>query len=94
MQENSTEQVASKTVPPKPQLASNGQHGVISQKIVLFTTTAIRTSNPARIYVRCVDIMAQLLVIQYFHTFSKSNIIMGRVERHPTIPYTHAYAIL
>jgi hypothetical protein len=33
-------------VPPKRRLTLNGLHGVISQKIVLFTTTAVRTSNP------------------------------------------------
>jgi hypothetical protein len=30
----------------KPALKLNVLHGVISQKIVLFTTTAVRTSNP------------------------------------------------
>jgi hypothetical protein len=33
-------------VPPKRRLTSNGLHGVISQKIELFITTAVRTSNP------------------------------------------------
>jgi hypothetical protein len=33
-------------IPPKRQLTVNGLHGVISQKIVLFITTAVRTSNP------------------------------------------------
>jgi hypothetical protein len=33
-------------VPPKLRLTFNGLHGVISQKIVLFITTAVRTSNP------------------------------------------------
>jgi hypothetical protein len=33
-------------VPPKRQLTFNGLHGVISQKTVLFITTAVRTSNP------------------------------------------------
>jgi hypothetical protein len=28
-------------------LTFNGLHGVISQKIVLFITTAVRTSNPS-----------------------------------------------
>jgi hypothetical protein len=28
--------------------ASNGLHGVISQQIILFITTAVRTSNPTR----------------------------------------------
>jgi hypothetical protein len=32
-------------VPPKRRLASNGLHGVIYQKIVLFITTTVRTSN-------------------------------------------------
>jgi hypothetical protein len=30
---------------PKRRLTFNGQHGVISQKIVLFITTAVKTSN-------------------------------------------------
>jgi hypothetical protein len=33
-------------VPLKPRLIFNGLHGVISQKIVFFITTAVRTSNP------------------------------------------------
>jgi hypothetical protein len=34
-------------VPLKPRLTFNVLHGVISQKTVLFITTAVRTSNPA-----------------------------------------------
>jgi hypothetical protein len=33
-------------VPPERRLACNGIHGVISQKVVLFITTAVRTSYP------------------------------------------------
>jgi hypothetical protein len=33
-------------VPPKRRLTFNGLHGVISRKIVLFITTAVRTSDP------------------------------------------------
>jgi hypothetical protein len=33
-------------VPPKHRLTLNGLHGVISQKMLLFITTAVRTSNP------------------------------------------------
>jgi hypothetical protein len=33
-------------VPPKRRLTLNGLQGVISQKIVLFTTTTVSTSNP------------------------------------------------
>jgi hypothetical protein len=33
-------------VPPKRQLKLNGLHGVISQKMILFITTAVQTSNP------------------------------------------------
>jgi hypothetical protein len=33
-------------VPPKCRLTVNGLHDVISQKIVLFITTAVRTTNP------------------------------------------------
>jgi hypothetical protein len=36
-------------VPPKRRLTLNGLHGVISEKIVLFITTAVRTSNPTKI---------------------------------------------
>jgi hypothetical protein len=33
-------------VPPKRRLTLNGLHGVIFQKMVLFITTSVRTSNP------------------------------------------------
>jgi hypothetical protein len=33
-------------VPPKRPLTLNGLHGVISQKMILFITTAVKTSNP------------------------------------------------
>jgi hypothetical protein len=33
-------------VSPKRQLTFNGLHGIISQKIELFITTAVRTSSP------------------------------------------------
>jgi hypothetical protein len=33
-------------VPPKRRLLHNGLHGVISQKMILFITTAVKTSNP------------------------------------------------
>jgi hypothetical protein len=36
---------ASKHVPPKRWLKLNGLHGVISQKMILFITTAVKTSN-------------------------------------------------
>jgi hypothetical protein len=36
-------------VPPKRRLTLNGLHGVMSQKMVLFITTAVRTSNPKRV---------------------------------------------
>jgi hypothetical protein len=36
-------------VPPKCRLTVNGLHGVISQKIVLFITTAVRTSDPTNL---------------------------------------------
>jgi hypothetical protein len=32
--------------PPKRGLKFNGLHGVISQKMILFVTTAVKTSNP------------------------------------------------
>jgi hypothetical protein len=37
-------------VPPKRRLTFNGLHCVISQKIELFLTTAVRTSNPTWLY--------------------------------------------
>jgi hypothetical protein len=37
-------------VTPKRRLTFTGLHGVISQKIVLFITTALRTSNPSSTY--------------------------------------------
>jgi hypothetical protein len=36
-------------VTPKRRLALNNLYGVISQKLVLFMTTALRTSNPTQI---------------------------------------------
>jgi hypothetical protein len=33
-------------VPPKRRLTLNGLHGVISQMMMLFITTAVKTSNP------------------------------------------------
>jgi hypothetical protein len=33
-------------VPPKRRLTLSGLHGVISQKMILFITTAVKTSNP------------------------------------------------
>jgi hypothetical protein len=32
--------------PPKLQLTLNGVHGITSQKMILFITTAVKTSNP------------------------------------------------
>jgi hypothetical protein len=37
-------------VPLKLRLNFTGLHGVISQAIVLFITTAVRTSNPPQLY--------------------------------------------
>jgi hypothetical protein len=37
-------------VPPKRQLLHNGLHGVISQKMILFITTAVKTSNPTQFF--------------------------------------------
>jgi hypothetical protein len=36
-------------VPPQLRLTLNGLHGVISQKMILFMTTALKTSNPTEI---------------------------------------------
>jgi hypothetical protein len=35
-------------LPPKRRLTFNGLHGVISQKTVLFVSTAVRTSGPTQ----------------------------------------------
>jgi hypothetical protein len=35
---------------PCSPLSCNGLHGVISQKMILFITTAVKTSNPTEIY--------------------------------------------
>jgi hypothetical protein len=43
-------------VPPKPQLPFNGLHRVLSQKIVLFINTTVRTSNPITIKTIITDI--------------------------------------
>jgi hypothetical protein len=37
-------------IPPERRLTFNGLHSVISQKIVFFITTAVRTLNPIRYY--------------------------------------------
>jgi hypothetical protein len=37
-------------VPPKRRLQLNRLHGVTSQKMILFITTAVKTSNPTRMY--------------------------------------------
>jgi hypothetical protein len=36
------------SVPPKRRLTFNGLHGVIAQKIQIFITTGVRTSNPTK----------------------------------------------
>jgi hypothetical protein len=68
-QETTVKQVASRNplAPPKRRLTFNRLHGVISLKIELFITTAVRTSNPTR---RILPIVCPLH-IQYEggHTF-------------------------
>jgi hypothetical protein len=51
---------AKRYVPPKGRLAFTGLHGVISQKIELFITTAVRTSNPT-FSVLCLSLACHLL---------------------------------
>jgi hypothetical protein len=46
-------------VPPKRRLNSHGLHGVISQKIELFITTAARTSNPT------VNLAGRICLVSY-----------------------------
>jgi hypothetical protein len=38
-------------VPPKRRVQLYGLHGVISRKMILFKTTAAKTSNPTRLYI-------------------------------------------
>jgi hypothetical protein len=65
-------------VPPKRQLTLNGQHGVISQKVVLFITTAVRTSNPTQF-------MKMLPKIFCCPLFSLVNYICDFVEKHSNV---------
>jgi hypothetical protein len=44
------EKISSERNQRASRLTLNGQHGVISQKMVLFITTAVRTSSPTDIY--------------------------------------------
>jgi hypothetical protein len=45
----------------KRRLTFNGLHGVISQKIVLFITTAVRTSNPTNVYSSAGSLQSDIL---------------------------------
>jgi hypothetical protein len=47
-------------VPPKRRVQLYGLHGVISQKMILFITTAVKASNPA--YIGDVDVDGTLIV--------------------------------
>jgi hypothetical protein len=58
-------------VPPKRRLTLNELHGVISQKMVLFTTTAVRTSNPVYI---SIYIFLSLELPLYLSTFLSTNV--------------------
>jgi hypothetical protein len=42
-------------VPLERQLAFNGLHGVMSQKIQLFSATGVTTSNPAAMHLQCTN---------------------------------------
>jgi hypothetical protein len=45
-------------VPPKHRFTFNGLRGVISQKMVLFTTTAVRASNPTYLFLNSLNYAA------------------------------------
>jgi hypothetical protein len=47
-------------IPPKRRLTLNGLHGVISQKMVLFITTAVRTSNLLRLIINNSDFFVEI----------------------------------
>jgi hypothetical protein len=53
-------------VPPKRLLTFNGLHGVISQKMILFITTAVRNSNPTciKLYLLLVGCLAYFLTLK------------------------------
>jgi hypothetical protein len=42
---------------PKRRVQLNGLHGVISEKMILFITTAVKTSNPTRLSKDLIDIL-------------------------------------
>jgi hypothetical protein len=53
--------------PPKSRLTLNGPHCVISNKIVLFITTAVRTSNPILTYYLFYLLFKGIFVSSYGH---------------------------
>jgi hypothetical protein len=65
---------------PKCRLAFNGLHCVISQKIELFITTDVRTSNPTQYYLplRPITVTARLK-----HELSSPNRTLGSWVRIP-----------
>jgi hypothetical protein len=65
-------------VPPKLRLTFNGPHGVISQKIVLFISTAVRTSNPTTFFL---NITAYTFTVNW-------NLLLNAPKY---VQYTYAY---
>jgi hypothetical protein len=53
-------------VPPKRRLKLSELHGTISQKMILFITTAVKTSNPTTLI-----IFIPLAVINKGHTYGQ-----------------------
>jgi hypothetical protein len=60
-------------VPPKCRVQLYGLHGVISQKMILFKTTAVKTSNPTKLF--------SFLINSSIYNFRGSNIWAGTEYR-------------
>jgi hypothetical protein len=60
-------------VPPKGRLAFNGLHGLVSQNIVLFLTTAVRTSNPTYVEYKLQMLCASVVVATKEHFLDAYN---------------------
>jgi hypothetical protein len=60
-------------IPLKRQLTLNGLHGIISQKMVLFITTAVRTSDPTEFVCICI-IMFSLQEMREINTYREGHV--------------------
>jgi hypothetical protein len=78
----------------KRRLTFNGLHGVISQKIELFITTAVRTSNPAELlkfanlFTRCQHLLDTVTEESRINESSFTNAVMSH-NRHPVVLFEH-----